>query len=129
MANNLFKLGHYYSNKNYSNNAKIMLNNIKGNAIKHGSGASNWLNLYTNYIGEYYEVAIVGTDAHIKLKEFNQHYIPNKLIVGSTKESNLSLLEYKYTKNETTIYICVDGACQLPVNKTDEALKQIKIQY
>jgi len=129
MANNLFKLGHYYSNKNYSNNAKIMLNNVKDNAIKHSSGSSNWLNLYFNYIGEYYEVAIVGTDAHIKLKEINQHYVPNKLIVGSTKESNLSLLEYKYTKNETTIYICVDGACQLPVNKTDEALKQIKIQY
>ncbi|MCF6223000.1 MAG: thioredoxin domain-containing protein [Flavobacteriaceae bacterium] len=129
MANNLFKLGHYYSNKNYSTSAKTMLNNIKEKAIKYGAGASNWLNLYANYIGDFYEIAISGEDALEKLKELNQNYIPNKLIVGSTKESNLVLLEYKYSANKTTIYVCVDGACQLPVNKVSDALKQIKIQY
>jgi len=96
MANNLFKLGHFYSNKNYSENAKIMLNNVKDNAVRYGAGASNWLNLYTNYLGDFYEIAISGSDAKNKLAEINQNYIPNKLIVGSTKESNLPLLEYKY---------------------------------
>ena len=72
MANNLFKLGHYYSNKHYSENAKAMLNNVKENAISYGSGASNWLNLYSNYLGEYYEVAIVGVDAKQKLGELNE---------------------------------------------------------
>ena len=127
-ANNLFKLAHYYENKNYSNNAKIMLNNVKNKSIEYGGGASNWLNLYTNYIGDFYEIAIVGENANDKLKEFNQNYIPNKIIVGSTKESKLPLLKFKYTKNETTIFVCVDGACQLPVNETKEALKQIKIE-
>ncbi len=128
MANNLFKLGHFYSNKNYSENAKIMLNNVKDNAVRYGAGASNWLNLYTNYLGDFYEIAISGSDAKNKLAEINQNYIPNKLIVGSTKESNLPLLEYKYKENETTIYVCVDGACQLPVNESKKALKQIKIK-
>ncbi|MCK5678264.1 MAG: thioredoxin domain-containing protein [Flavobacteriaceae bacterium] len=128
MANNLFKLAHYYENKNYSNNAKIMLNNVKNKSIEYGGGASNWLNLYANYIGDFYEIAIVGGNANDKLKEFNQNYIPNKIIVGSTKESRLPLLQFKYTKNETTIFVCVDGACQLPVNETKEALKQIKIE-
>ena len=128
MANNLFKLAHYYENKNYSNNAKIMLNNVKNKSIEYGGGASNWLNLYANYIGDFYEIAIVGGNANDKLKEFNQNYIPNKIIVGSTKESKLPLLQFKYTKNETTIFVCVDGACQLPVNETKEALKQIKIE-
>ncbi len=129
MANNLFKLGHYYSNKNYSENARIMLNNVKQNSIKYGLGASNWLNLYANLIGEFYEIAIVGENAHKKLAEINQSYIPNKLIIGSTTESNLPLLEYKYTKNVTTIYVCIDGACQLPVTDTNEALKQINIKF
>ncbi len=129
MANNLFKLGHYFSNKNYSNNAKIMLNNIKENAVKYGAGASNWLNLYSNYIGDFYEIAISGKEAKQRLKEINQHYIPNKLIVGSTKDSNLTLLQYKFSESETTIYVCVDGACQLPVNATNKALEQINIQY
>ena len=129
MANNLFKLGHYYSNKNYSKNAKLMLNNVKGNALKYGAGASNWLNLYSNYVGEFYEIAISGKDAKEKLKEINQRYIPNKLLVGSVKDSNLPLLKLKYTDNETIIYVCIDGACQLPVSETSKAIEQIKIQY
>ena len=129
MANNLFKLGHYYSNKHYSDNAKSMLNNVKENAISYGSGASNWLNLYSNYLGEYYEVAIVGADAKEKLEELNEFYIPNKLIVGSLSESSLPLLAYKYSENETTIYVCIDGACKLPVSETKKALKQLSSSY
>ena len=129
MANNLFKLGHYYSNKHYSDNAKSMLNNVKENAISYGSGASNWLNLYSNYLGEYYEVAIVGADAKEKLEELNEFYIPNKLIVGSLSESSLPSLAYKYSENETTIYVCTDGACKLPVSETKKALKQLSSSY
>lgn len=129
MANNLFKLGHYYSNKHYADNAKAMLNNVKENAISYGSGASNWLNLYSNYLGEYYEVAIAGPDAKLKLKELNAIYIPNKLIVGSTSESSLPLLAYKYNESETTIYVCIDGACKLPVTETEKALKQLSSAY
>ncbi|MDN3641703.1 thioredoxin domain-containing protein [Lutimonas halocynthiae] len=129
MANNLFKLGHYYSNKHYADNAKAMLNNVKENAISYGSGASNWLNLYSNYLGEYYEVAIAGPDAKQKLEELNKIYIPNKLIVGSTTESSLPLLAYKYNENETTIYVCIDGACKLPVTETEKALKQLSSSY
>ena len=129
MANNLFKLGHYFSNKHYADNAATMLNNIKENAINYGGGSSNWLNLYSNYLGDYYEVAIVGANAIGKLKEINQYYIPNKLIVGSNKESDLPLLAYKYNDNETIIYICIDGACKLPVTESADALKQISSRY
>ena len=129
MANNLFKLGHYFGNKHYADNAAIMLNNVKETAISYGSGASNWLHLYSNYLGDYYEIAIVGQDAMEKLKEINQQYIPNKLIVGSLKESDLPLLAYKYNENETTIYICIDGACKLPVTETADALKQMRSSH
>jgi len=42
MANNLFKLGHYYANPTYIKDAKQMLHNIKDKALKYGAGASNW---------------------------------------------------------------------------------------
>lgn len=128
-ANNLFKLGHYYGNKHYGDNAKAMLNNVKENSISYGSGASNWLNLYSNYLGNFYEVAIVGEDAAKKLRELNAFYIPNKLIVGSKKESSLPLLAYKYNEGETTIYVCIDGACKLPVTESTKALKQMSNSY
>lgn len=129
MANNLFKLGHYYSNAHYSENAKSMLNNVKKNAINYGSGASNWLNLYSDFLGEFYEVAIVGPEAKNKIQELNRYYIPNKIIIGSTVESNLPLLAYKYNEKETTIYVCIDGACKLPVSEVSEAIQQMTNNY
>ena len=65
----------------------------------------------------------MGKDALQKLKEINKTYIPNKLIVGSVKESNLSLLAYKYNEDQTTIYVCIDGACKLPVTESNKALQ------
>ncbi len=129
MANNLFKLGHYFSNPTYAKNANQMLHNVKGKISEYGGRASNWLFLYANYLGDFYEVAIVGDDAKQKLKEINQKYIPNKLIVGSTTDSKMPLLEYKYKKGVTTIYVCIDGACQLPVNETAKALEQMNTKF
>ena len=129
MANNLFKLGHFYANKNYSKTAKTMLNNVDENILNYGEGHSNWLSLYSNYLGDFYEIAIVGDIAKEKLHEINQHYIPNKLLVGSIKESDLPLLQHKYTLGSTTFFVCVDGACKLPVNETNDALKQINIIF
>lgn len=126
MATNLFLLGHYYGNKKYSDNASQMLHNVKDKALRYGGNASNWLSLYLNYIGDFYEVAISGKDAKARLEELNKHYIPNKLIVGSSKHSNLPLLEYKFSENQTTIYVCINGACQMPVTETKKALNQLK---
>lgn len=95
--------------------------------LNYGAGASNWACLYSNLLGDYYEVSILGDNALEATKEINKQYIPNKLIVGSTQESNLPLLQNKYTPNSTTIYVCVDGACLLPVSETKKALEQLKI--
>ena len=129
MANNLFKLAHYFENKTYSKTAETMLNNVKNNALTYGAGASNWLLLYSNYIGEFYEVATVGKNAVKKANNLQQRYIPNALFTGSTKESNLPLLINRFTQDNTLIYICQEGACQLPKENIDEALKLIKINF
>ena len=119
MARNLFKLGRYYSNPTYEKDAIQMLHNVKERTFKYGAGASNWALLYADFLGDFYEIAIVGSDAKKLLSEINKAYIPNKLIIGSIKESSLPLLQYKYNPNETTIYVCDDGACKLPVNETE----------
>ncbi|PCH51888.1 MAG: thioredoxin domain-containing protein [Flavobacteriaceae bacterium] len=129
MARNLFKLSHYYSNSYYLKVSKQMLSNIKDKAQQYGSGYSNWLQLMADYSGDYYEIAIAGKNAIDKLKEINTKYIPNKLIAGSIKKSNLPLMEGRFNESETLIYICVDGACQLPVSDTKKALNQINIKF
>ena len=129
MANNLFLLGHYYANKTFTETAEQMLHNVKDSMLEYGSAASNWSMLYMNLAGDFYEIAITGEKVMDKLTELNQYYIPNKLVAGSKEESKLSLLEYKYNAGETTIYVCVDGACQLPVNQVKDALSQISLTF
>jgi uncharacterized protein YyaL (SSP411 family) len=106
-----------------------MLNNVKNKAMQYGAGASNWFILYSNFIGNFYEVAIVGRDAKDKLIQINKQYIPNKLIAGSTIESSLPLLTNRFSKDDTMIFICVDGTCQMPTNDSKKALKLMDIAY
>ena len=129
MADNLFRLGHYYGNRHYQNSARTMLNNMKRNLVEYGAGSARWLGLYANLLGDYYEIAVVGPEAGQLVREINWEFIPNKLIAGSRKASSLPLLQHKYNEKETTIYVCIDGACKLPVKSTDRALEQIDISF
>ncbi|WP_412561693.1 thioredoxin domain-containing protein [Winogradskyella sp. MIT101101] len=125
LADCLFKLGHYYANKDYSKLAAQMLANIDEDMQKSPSGYTNWMTLYLNHSNAYYEVAISGKEAVDKLNELNAHYIPNILISGSKTESNLPLLKNKFIEDETLIYVCVNGTCKLPVNSIEKARNQI----
>ncbi|VAV85641.1 Uncharacterized protein YyaL, partial [hydrothermal vent metagenome] len=126
MAKNLFKLSHYFDNEAYYNTATTMLHNINPEIASYPPGFSNWLDLMLNYTNNYYEVAIVGDKALEKIQELNQSYIPNKLIVGSTNDNTLPLLENRYVEGETYIYVCVNKACKLPVKEVEKALTLIE---
>lgn len=123
MAKNLFKLSHYFDNEHFSKTAMTMLNNVKPEMSEYPSGYSNWFDLMLNYTNPFYEVAVVGKDAKQKIEEINAHYLPNKLLVGSTTENNLPLLLNRYNPQDTFIYVCVNKACKLPVTKVEEALE------
>ena len=125
LASSLFKLGHYYSNKVYSDLAKQMLSNINTDIIKSPSSYTNWLLLYLNYSNSFYEVAISGINSKEKLKDLDEFYIPNILISGSQSNSNLPLLKNKFIEDDTYIYVCVNGTCKMPVTTIDKAVKQI----
>jgi hypothetical protein len=125
MAKNLFKLSHYFDNSYYNKTSKQMLNNMTSNIQNYGSAYSNWLDLYSNYTEGYFEIAISGKNAVEKVKEVNKKYIPNKLICASTTNSNLPLLENRYVKEKTLIYVCVNKTCQLPTENVEIAFDQI----
>nr|WP_299106994.1 thioredoxin domain-containing protein [uncultured Winogradskyella sp.] len=125
LAESLFKLGHYYSNKEYSDLAKQMLSNMNEDIEESPSSYSNWLVLYLNYSNPFYEVGISGDNAQDKLKELDQSYLPNVLISGAKAKSELPLLQNKYIEGETYVYVCVNGTCKMPVTSTEKALSQI----
>jgi len=129
MARNLHKLSHYYSNSYYLKTSKQMLSNIIEKATTYGAGYSNWLQLYCDFTGSFYEVAITGTDATTIIKDINRQYIPNKILAAAELNSRLPILEGRFTKEESLLFICVDGACKLPVNTPKDALKLIEIRF
>ena len=129
LANSLFKLGLYFENKKFKNTSKQMLNNVVNDMSAYASGYSNWMILYSNLTTDFYEVAVVGKEAKKKIKELNQIYIPNKIIAGSTVNSQEPLLKNRFSENETLLYICIEGTCKLPVSSVKKATNQIKIDY
>ena len=74
----------------------------------------------------FYEIAVVGDDAKILLSQLQQHNLPNTLIVGSDKNSELPLFKGRYADDGTYIYVCQDHTCKLPVSTAEEALEQLK---
>jgi len=123
MAHNLFVLGQLLGNDDYLNMASIQLNNIKGQMSSYPSGYSNWASLMLKYVAPFYEVAIVGADAHATALAFYQSYQPNCLLLGSRNESPLPLLQHRIIEGQTTIFVCQNKSCKLPTTEIKHALK------
>src|SRR5690606_18008662 len=87
MANNLFKLSHYFGEKSYAEMVDKMLAVIRPNMEQYGVSSSNWGQLVLNELKPYYEIVVVGDKAREKALEMYKKYIPNAVFAGSTTES------------------------------------------
>ncbi|WP_115462344.1 thioredoxin domain-containing protein [Winogradskyella aurantiaca] len=126
MAQNLLKLGHYYANRDFLDRSSKMLSIISSEFKNSPSSYANWLNHSLNFSNPFYEIAVSGEDSKAIIIELNEAYLPNKIISGSTVESDLPLLKNKFVENSTYIYVCVNGTCKLPVEEVSLAIEQIK---
>tara|TARA_B100000767_G_scaffold257076_2_gene264640 strand:+ start:4755 stop:6857 length:2103 start_codon:yes stop_codon:yes gene_type:complete len=126
MANVLYDLGTILDQGEYKKKAIIMANNIKPDMEKYSSGYANYARLMLKEIAPYYEVAIVGKDAHNKAIELNKKYVPNKLFIGSLQSSRITLLKEKYVQGSTIIYVCENNTCQMPTIEIMKAQKLMK---
>ena len=115
MATNLYVLSIYFNNSYYEKLAQQMIQQIAP-IIDYPSAYSNWLRNSFYYITTKKELAICGENATQEIKELNAKYIPNIIIAGSTKASNLPFLHNRFQENETLFYVCENKSCQLPTN-------------
>lgn len=127
IAKGLHQLGLLLENNHYLKISSQMLSNMQESFNNYLPAASNWGILLLRKSFPYYEIAIVGIEAENTMIDFNQKYLPNCLFLGNkTQSSNLPLLEFKWVDEQTTIYVCENKVCQLPVTSVAEALKQIE---
>lgn len=119
----LHTLGSLLDNNEFKAIALQMMSNVVDDLKSYPSGYSNWALLHLQMSFPYYEIAITGTDWKEKVQELNNTYVPNKIIMGGEK-GNIPLLEGKFI-GTTTIFVCVDKSCQMPVEKVSDALGQL----
>ena len=126
MAKNLLLLGLYFENKHYETQSEQLLKNVIEDIKKNLGYYSNWAQLMALQLKPPYEIAIMGTGWKNKLAEFQAHYLPQSIFLGGNTEGSLSLLQNKLVEGKTTIYVCENKTCQLPVEEVSAALKQLK---
>jgi uncharacterized protein YyaL (SSP411 family) len=126
MANNLWLLGLFFADSRYSEKANTMVDAVAPSLTEYPQFYTNWATLLTRIIHEAYEVAIVGNTYQSTRRSLDQHYLPNVLFLGGSTEGTLALLSNKLVEGQTTIYVCQNKVCQLPVTQVEEALKQIR---
>lgn len=126
MAKGLYKLGHILYRDEYTERSKAMLSHVTERMQEYGSGYSNWAELMLLHLGPFYEVVITGKDAMQMGSEIRRHYLPNSILLGAQNKSELPLFEDRFFDGKTTIFVCENRACQLPVHTAHDALKQLK---
>ena len=125
MAKNLYKLGLYFGNSHYEELAKNMIYKLIP-TIDYPSAYSNWLDGFLNYDDAARELAICSETAIQVTKEIHQKYLPNVLLAGATKESNLSFLQTRFVANKSLFYMCKNKTCQLPTDNFSQVLTELQ---
>ncbi|MEM9361220.1 MAG: thioredoxin domain-containing protein [Bacteroidota bacterium] len=126
MAKNLLKFHKLFPDEGYGELATEMLQNVQVYFDESAQGYANWLHLVLYERLNFHEIAIVGKDYERIGKEIRKQYLPNSILVGSEKEGKLDLLQNRYNEGETLIYVCIEGACKLPVNTSEAVFQQLK---
>ena len=125
MARGLFLLGTYFYKGEWIDQSQAMLLRMKESTLREPGFFSNWARLTMLHVKEPYEVAILGPEAQAFRSELDQRFLPHVFYLGGNKEGDLTLLENKLVKGTTTIYVCTNKMCKLPVRDAKSAWKLI----
>lgn len=126
MAKNLYRLSLLLDNAEYKEMSERMMSRMLKMLDSDPAYLSNWACLYMEMMQASVEIAIIGDESKSYAKTFLSHYMPNRLLVGTEKESSLPLLkDRKAIDGKTTVYVCFDKACKMPVHTREAALEQI----
>lgn len=123
MANNLHRLYLIFGVPEYLDTAKKMLPAIAPNFARYPMAYANWGNFILKLTEPYFEVVVSGINSNHLLTELQKQFRPNVMWAHLTSKSDIPLLKDRFMIGDDLIYICSEGACQLPVKTAGEALK------
>jgi hypothetical protein len=124
LAHSLLTLGVLLDRPDYRERAEHMVAVMKNDLVKLPMWHSHWGELMLRFYVPQQEIAVLGAEARAFRLALEAPYGPNRLFAGSTEPSKLPLLQDRF-EAQTTIYVCQDYACQLPVQSVAEAREQL----
>ncbi|MEM7109031.1 MAG: thioredoxin domain-containing protein [Bacteroidota bacterium] len=127
MALNLYQLGVIFDDEEFKAKASSMISKMAALMKDEPAYLTNWGILYAYLSTPTAEISIVGPTAKEVQQQFVKRYLPNKVVMGAETESDLPLMKSKYAMNgETTIYVCYNKTCKLPVTSVEKAYQQLR---
>ncbi len=127
MANNLYVLGILFHNSYYEKTALQMLHHMIPN-MDYASAYSNWMNLWLNQSEDNKELAVCGKNALENVRKIEAEYLPNVILAGSTKASDLPFLQSRFDEQNLLFYICQNKNCLLPKTALEATISELKIR-
>jgi hypothetical protein len=123
MGHALFKLAALTRNQHHRETAENMLKQMLLQFKDYPWGFAHWGSLMLMVHKSSFEVVVAGSEAGQALQQLQKQYRPNVIWAPLKPESpgKLSITENRKSNDEITIYVCAQGACQLPVHSVEEA--------
>jgi uncharacterized protein len=119
MGHNLYLLAIYFENAHYEAICQRMVQHINSE-IDYPSAFANWMNLFLNDDKSQKELAVCGSNALVEIKKMNEKYMPNVVLAGCEKVSDLPFLKNRFVENETLFYLCEHKSCKKPTANFEE---------
>ncbi len=124
MGQVLLSLSRYYHDPVYEEMVRRMLAHMLSEIQKFPTAYSHWAMLLLERTCDFKEVVISGPQALTYRQQLMKHYFPDILMAGTSgSHSALPLLSDRLHTEQTWIYVCRNGTCQLPVGSVEKALK------
>ena len=134
---NFLKLAKYFSDSDLEDKAGQIANIFSDNVSNSPSNFTYFLTAMDFAFGPSLEVMIYGdresSETQKVLDSLNREFYPNKIVMLITDENREELAEIaEFTRNyikmegKTTIYVCKNYVCNLPVTDADKMLSLIR---
>jgi uncharacterized protein YyaL (SSP411 family) len=126
MAANLWYLSIVFDKKEWADRAMRMIFEQSQSVVRYPTSFGIWGGLMLQGVKGVKEIAVVGVDYRVKMKETGKRYIPFKVLLGAEKDKEgLPLLEHREQMGKTLIYVCEDYHCIKPVSDIEEIFNLI----
>lgn len=127
MALNLLHLGIMLDREDWKTMAETLSGSLANLIRSEPNYMSQWAIVYTELKHAMAEVVITGEHADTFRMELQKTFHPYTLVMGTTTESDLPLVKDKTAAGQqTTLYVCYNKTCRLPVTHVADAIDQFK---